>query len=337
MRLRRRTLVLLALIGAVALPLLWFRLRRPALPPVPTEARLQVLRGERDGLQAKLRSVVVKNGERSLDAAPRAGVMIGIPTSFTASVLEQVVTGLFGETTLTLRNLKVRKEGEVKAKMLVRKRTLGSYDLDLRLAEVQGLLKPGKPTLGFGQDQITLLLPVRLADGRGDAELRFKWDSKGVSANVVCGDVDVTRNVTGKVAPQDYEVRGSFAIAASGDSVLLQPRFPDLAVRVFPDPSEEAWAVVDQVVKEQRKGCEIALGKVDIKEKLGAILGRGFNVKIPQKIFKAIRLPAGVSQSLELQGLTLAVLAKPTGVAVTKDRLWYGADIRIGAKRPSVR
>jgi hypothetical protein len=48
--------------------------------------------------------------------------MIGIPTSLTSSIVEQVVTGLFGETTLTLKNLKVHKEGKVRAKMLIRKR-----------------------------------------------------------------------------------------------------------------------------------------------------------------------------------------------------------------------
>ena len=37
--------------------------------------------------------------------APRGGVMIGIPTSFTRSILEQVVTRLFSEMTLTLKNL----------------------------------------------------------------------------------------------------------------------------------------------------------------------------------------------------------------------------------------
>ena len=86
-------------------------------------------------------------------------------------------------------------------------------------------------------------------------------------------------------------------------------------------------------MKEQRKGCEIALNKVDIKEKLAGILGRGFNVKIPQKIFKPIRLPAGVRQSLEVQGIQLALKVKPTGVLVARDRIWYGADVALAANR----
>jgi hypothetical protein len=71
---------------------------------------------------------------------------------------------------------------------------------------------------------------------------------------------------------------------------------------------------------------------VNLKEKLGKIVGRGFNVKIPQKIFKPVKLPAGVSQSLEVQGLKLALQVKPTAVLIASDRLWYGADVSVSAK-----
>jgi hypothetical protein len=54
-------------------------------------------------------------------------------------------------------------------------------------------------------------------------------------------------------------------------------------------------------------------------------------VKIPKKIFKAIRLPAGVQQSLEIQGVRLDLIVAPTGLLVSDDRLWYGADLK--AKR----
>ena len=74
-----------------------------------------------------------------------------------------------------------------------------------------------------------------------------------------------------------------------------------------------------------------------LKNKLGTILGRGFNVKIPQKIFKPITLPAGVSKSLEVQGIQLALQVKPTGVMVARDRLWYGADLSLASKRAKSR
>ena len=328
----RWILVILAVILAAAGGVTWRWVRGPRLPPPPSAARLEALRAERDVLQAKFRDIVVAQGEKSLGQAPQAGVMIGLPTSLTASILEQVVTGLFGETTLTLKNLKVHKAGEVKAKLLIKKRTIGKFVLDMEIRQVQGLLKPGKPRLAFGKNKVDLTLPVSLAEGQGHADLRFQWDSKGLSANLVCGDVDVTRSISGNVIPEDYTVTGEFGIKSSGEAILLTPRFPDLAVRIYVDPSEEAWAVVDGVIKDRPKGCEIALGKVDVKAKLGEILGKGINVKIPQKIFKPVRLPAGVSQSLNVQGVQLALQVKPTGVVVAQDRLWYGADVSISSK-----
>lgn len=333
MRKRRWVWALPVALAAGAGGFAYWRTLPPDLPPPPSEARLAALRAARDKLEERLRVAVAAHGEKSVAHAPRAGVMIGIPVGFTRSILQQVVTGVFGQTTLTLRNLKVHKEGQVKAKMLLRKKKIGEYVLDVDIHEVQGILKPGEPTLRFDRNRVFVDLPVHLAEGSGNAELRFRWDSKGLAANVVCGDVDLTRTVTGGVVPHDYLLSGSFAVSSAGDVVTLRPDFPELAVRIFVDPSEQAWEVVDGVVRDRPRGCEIALNKVDIKEKLSGILARGFNVKIPQKIFKPIRLPAGISRALEIQGIQLALDVKPTGVLVASDRLWYGADLILGPKK----
>lgn len=325
----RRSLLLVVLLAAAGI-LLYSRSRGPEPPPPPGQAELTALQEERDRLTERLRVAVVAHGEKSLKDAPRGGIMIGIPTSFTRSIVQQIVTGLFEGMTLTLKNLKVHKEGDVKAKMLLRKKRVGTFVLDLDIKEVQGILKPGTPDLRFSKNRIGVSLPVRLDRGVGNAELRFQWDSKGLAANTICGDVDTTQFVTGGVKPEDYRLDGGFAIGSQGEAVALRPEFPDLAVRIFVDPSEQAWAVVDKVVKERRKGCEIALNKVDVKAQLAKILGRGFNVKIPQKILKPVRLPAGVSQSLEIQGVKLPVTVKFTGVLVASDRVWYGADLTLG-------
>jgi len=324
---RRVFIVALVLLVLAAGGLAVYR-ERTAPPPPPTEAEFKALEAERDALQERFRASVLKAGERSLAKAPRGGVMIGIPTGFAKSIVEQIVTGLFGETTLTLRNLKVHKEGDVKAKLLFRKKRLGQFVLDVDIQETRGLLKPGKPELSFGNHRIGVSLPVALAEGGGRAQIRFQWDSKGLAANAVCGDADVTRDVHGSVVPEDYRVAGNFGVRADGNAITLSPDFGEVAVRIFVDPSEDAWKAVDGVVAEQRAGCKLALEKIDIKEILGKILGRGFNVKLPKKLFKPIRLPAGVSQSLDLQGVTLDLTVKPTGMLVSDDRIWYGADLQ---------
>ena len=220
--------------------------------------------------------------------------MIGIPTGYARSIVEQIVTGLFAETTLTLRNLKVHKEGEVKAKMLFRKKAVGGFVLDVEIHEARGILRPGKPDLTFGDNRIAGG-PSR-GPGRGRRPRPAppgQWDSKGLAANVVCGDVDIDREVTGKVIPEDYHVTGVFGIRTDGSSITLTPDFGELAVRIYVDPTEQAWKVVDEVMAEQHAACRKALEKIDLKAILGKLLGKGFNVKIPKKIFKPIRLPAG--------------------------------------------
>jgi hypothetical protein len=53
-------------------------------------------------------------------------------------------------------------------------------------------------------------------------------------------------------------------------------------------------------------------------------------------LIKPVRLPAGIKQSLEVQGLKLALEVKPTGLLVAGDRLWYGADIGLeSVKKPT--
>ena len=331
----RRVAIGAALVVAVAAGgLVYVRSRPSPLPPPPTEAELQGLLERRDVLQKRLAEAITAHGEKSVAKAPRGGVMIGIPTSFTRSILEQVVTGLFSELTLTLKNLKVHKEGQVRVKMLVAKRTVGQYILDVQIHQVQGVLRPGKPDVAFARNRVSVSLPVRLAEGKGEADIRLQWDSKGLAANAVCGDVDVKKTVTGGVVPQDYRLAGAFKIASSGSSITLSPDFPEeLKVKIFVDPSEQAWQAVEEVMKSQRAGCEKTLEKIDMKVILGNLVGKGFNVKIPQKIIKPVRLPAGLKQSLEIQGIEIALQVKPTGLLVADDRLWYGAEIALEAMK----
>jgi len=230
----------------------------------------------------------------------------------------------------------VHKEGEVKVKVIFGRKTVGRYVLDVQIHQVQGVLKPGPPDVRFSTDRLALSLPVKLASGTGNADIRLQWDSKGLVANSVCGDVDVTKAVTGGVIPQDYVLAGAFRITSVGEAIVLRPDFrEELKVKIFVDPSEQAWQAVEEVVKAQRAGCEAALNKIDIKEILGQIVGRGFNVKIPQKVIKPVRLPAGIRQSLEMQGIRVALQVKSTGLRVRPDRIWYGANVALEMSKPT--
>jgi hypothetical protein len=322
-------LTVVAGVALLAGTALWIdrRLHVPPAPPSPAE--IKVLEAERDRLQARLIEAVTRSGEASLAQAPRADLIIGLPTSLMRNVVDQVVTGLFGGTTLTLRGLRVAKDGKVDTNVLFGKKTLGRYELDITINEVEGLLRPGTPELGFGEGRIKMGLPLSLAEGHGNAAIRLRWDSRGLAANAVCGDEDTTRAVTGNVVPKQYRIDGQFSLEAEGDTVTLRPDFGDLAVRIFVAPSEQAWQAVDAVVADQRAGCRAAITKLDIKGILSRLLGKGFNVKIPKKILEPVRLPARVSGSLEVQGIKLDLVVTPAGLLIAPDRIWYGADLTL--------
>jgi hypothetical protein len=306
----------------------WLYLRLlPDPPPPPEPGEIERLLALREGMEEEFKRVVAESGEKGLARAPRADIMIGLSTALTQGIAEKITTGLFGQTTIHLRNLKVHKEGEVKAKMLFSKRKVGEFVLDANILDARGLVRPREPKLTFNERRIGIGLPFELASGGGKVELRFYWDSKGLAANMVCGDLDVTRQVTGRVVPRQYSVEGSFGVSVQGPALVLTPNFPELAVRLFVEPTEEAWKVVDEVMADQRAGCRKALEKIDIKKILGTILGKGFNIKIPPKVLRAVRLPAGLQQSLSVQGVQLNLGVQAMDLVVAEDRLWYGANV----------
>ena len=321
---KRRVLLLAAVLVAAATAAIV--LLRTRVSPPPTPERMEALTRERDALQQKWRDVLAAT---DLAQAPAGDLAVGLPTSLTTQILAEVVTGVFGRTTLTLQGLRVRKEGEVTAKVLIARRTLGSYLLEAKVNRVQGTLSAAVPSLVFGKDAVSVTAPVRLIGGTGDSDLRFKWTGRGVTG-VVCDDFDATRTITGSVVPADYTLAGKFEISADGETLVLSPRFPDLKVRVAVAPSEQAWGVVDALIRDQPRGCEIALGAIDVKERIAGLLGNGFDVRIPQGIFKPIRLPAGVRQSFHVAGMDLDLQVKPKAVTVASDRIWYGADVIVG-------
>ncbi len=307
----------------------------PPPPPPPPPGEIERLIALREAMEEQLKALVAESGERGLARAPRGDIMIGLSTALTRGIAEKVTTGLFGETTIRLQDLSVHKEGEVKTKMLFAKRKVGEFVLDVNIEEARALVRPGSPSLTFRERRIGIALPFALAKGDGRVQLRFSWDSKGLAANIVCGDLDVTKVATGTVVPQHYEVQGSFDLAVDGNALILTPEFPELAVRIFVEPTEQAWGVVDEVVADQRAGCRKVLEKIDIKKILGKILGKGFNVKIPPKILRPIRLPAGLRQSLSVQGVNLALDLQTTDLTVSEERLWYGANVKTEAPKRS--
>ena len=193
--------ILAALGGSAA----WLYVRLlPPPPAAPDPAEIERLLALREGMEEEFKALVTAAGEKGLARAPRGDIMIGLSTVLTRTIAEKITTGLFGQTTIHLRNLKVHKEGEVKTKLLFSKRKVGDFALDANILDARALVRPQEPTLTFHNERIGIGLPFELASGGGKVELHFYWDSRGLAANMVCGDLDVTRVVTGTVVPARY-------------------------------------------------------------------------------------------------------------------------------------
>jgi hypothetical protein len=303
----------------------------------PAPADIAALEKERDALRARL--AALRERDARLREAPSADVVIGVPVSFAGGLVRHVAAGYLDQVEISLRDLSVHKEAEVetRAKLLGRVRP-GRYTLDVKVHEVRALLRPGEPALAVKGQGVSLDLPVTLAEGQGRATIEFAWDSRGLG-KLVCEDFKVSQAVTGRVVPLRYRARGAFTFALEDQALVAVPRFPDLRVKVHVEPSEATWQGLDQAIEARSWRCEAALRKVKVAQLVQGVLARGFDVTVPRSVFRPIRLPAGVQQSVSLEGRTYALSAKARDLRITAQDVWYGADVgsRVAEKTSATR
>ncbi len=328
MSIRMRTRVMIGLATcAVLISLVAIRYRPKWEREAPDAVRRDVvsLTRQRDSL----RRIVFEMAATSdlLDGRPTGDIAIGLPTQFVDAIVRRVVVGWFHDVDLRLPRLRVRKTGSVKAKLgILGRRTVGEFGLDITLDDVHGRLQPGDPTLQFGGDQIRLLLPVRVAGGTGVARVKATWISKGL-AGPVCGNMTVTHNVTGTVRARNYIAKGRIVLSASEGTVLADPDFPALAIRLFVDPSTRSVAALDSVLASRGGLCGYAVDRSNASERIQSLVARGFMVRIPQRFFRSIRLPVAVETSVPVQDRQLRLGVTASGLAVTNSTVWVAANV----------
>lgn len=304
-----------------------YRPRASREDPAVVKREIATLTTERDSLATLVNGLVGK--AELLNKIPAGDVLIGLPTPFVDQLVRDVVAGWFHDVELHLKGIRVRKAGEVKAKMgFLGKRTMGSYDLDLTLDDVRGRLQPGEPKLSFGGDIIRIGLPVRVAGGTGEATIAFVWDSKGM-ASPVCGDLAATKKVSGTVKKAEYNVQGRMVLSAVSGALMADPDFPELAVRLYVEPSEASLKTLDELLASKGGACGVAIGKAKVGERIRQLVEKGFNVKIPQKFFRPIRLPVAVETAVPMQNNRMGLKVTPSGLAVTPVIIWLGANVAI--------
>jgi len=155
----------------------------------------------------------------------------------------------------------------------------------------------------------------------------------------VCKDFETEQEISGRVKPEEYPVHGSFLLAAGKDSITATPRF-DPAFRLKVDLSRESWDKVRAALEAQDDitRCGLALDPDKVFARLQELVGKGFMIHLPRKLLRPVTLPAGVTESVEVEGRRVAVAVTQNALRITPEGLWYTVGVRAdiaGAPRPS--
>jgi len=289
--------------------------------PAELRAQIDALEKEREALREKLD--VLMQGDPLLEGMPTRPVRVGVPTALARDLITKVVTGFVDQVTLELKNLTVKKSGSVRKVV-----SIGQYELQVRIHRVSGKLKTGTPELTFGGNQVKLALPVTVASGSGRATIHFKWDGKNVSG-AVCGDMEVTQEVSGGVKPASYPVSGGIVLTATAREILASPKFPLIKVNLKVQPSAESWAAVQKILDEKTGVCGYVVEKVNVLKIVQGLIDRGFNVRLPTEKIKPMAIPVGIEPTMQVRGQPVELAIKVGELAVTEKMIWLGADVSV--------
>jgi len=311
----------LALLVAVALTLAACRERSDRETPEQIRAEIAALEKERDMLRPKLDQLISKDPR--IAGMPKTPVRVGVPTTLARDLIERVVSGFVDHVTLELKNLKVNKTGTVKKVV-----SIGQYELHVKINRVTGKLKTGQPSVTFGGNKVALSMPVTVASGSGNATINFKWDGKNVSG-AVCGDMEITQDVSGGVIPASYPVSGSLVLTATAKEILAQPKFPLIKINLKVDPSDESWGAVQKILDDKEGVCGYVVDKVNILKIVEGLINKGFNVRLPTEKIKPMAVPVGIEPSMTVQGRQVDLGIKIGELAITNDMIWLGAHVSV--------
>ena len=306
-------------------------------PPTVEESRGRVerLKAERGRLQEELRSALTDDA-RLVDV-PTGSVLIGLPATLVEAIVAEALTGPLKNVRLSLKDVaELQRSDTVKTKTFLGMMTLGQYALTVDVREVQAIMRPKTPKLVFGANRIAIDLPVSVESGNVKATLVFQWDGRKL-AGVVCGDLTGTHELLATVPPVQIRLRGRFDVEAKGEHLIVKPVIAPLDLAFNVEPRQKTWDFIDGLIESKNAVCEAALRKAAVGQKVRDLVARGFKVRLPTHWVHSMTLPASFRDTFDVQGTSAGLAIMPTGVSITKTRIWYGADLTVRKQRPATR
>ncbi len=300
-------------------------------------ARVAGLRATYQALQDSLLAVTAPDSLLQRAAADSNDVALAVRPELLERLATEVAANYLDQVELDLTPEKpVDEEKPLKVKTPVGKIKAGDWSVRLSIHRLRGVLSAGTPRLTFtGANRVHLQLPVAIQRGKGTGTIDFAWDAKSL-VELVCDDFATTLDIAGVVLPDRYEVNGDYALAAEGETIVARPEFPRDKFRIKVDLTPESWAKVRAVLESQNESGKCAAIDVDkLTQKLEEVGQKGFNVKIPRSILKTVEIPAGLSESVEVENRSIQLSVLPDALRATPSALWYTATVRAEPAAPS--
>jgi hypothetical protein len=307
-----------------------------ASPPAPAAARdrvdqaTRVIDLEREHRERHVRFEALVESDPFLREAVRveADLALALRADFARDVIREVARGYLDRVDLKLSEIDVLRQGSLRKDTFLGRIRAGDWTIGLRIHEIKGVLRAGEPDVRFLEgNRVAVTFPAHLEQGEGRASLVFKWDSRGI-AKLVCRDFTITEEIHGAVVPEEYPVHGDFTLVAADGALTAQPSFTS-EFRIKLDLSPGSWAAVRARLEEQDRfvKCGMALDPEKVMLQLRELVGNGFNVKVPARIFRTIVLPADLAESVTVARHEVGVAITGSALQVSRDMLWYSATV----------
>jgi hypothetical protein len=265
--------------------------------------------------------------------ADRGQVVLAIRSGLIEELAGNVARRYLDRVTVDLSGVEGHKSGQLRKKTLLGRIKIGEWSVSLDLGDLMGHLRAGSPRVGLrGPDLIDVELPVDVQETEGEGTLRFGWDSAGL-ANVACKDFEMTREIRGRVLAQRHLVSGALRLHNSGESLTATPVFPDRRIRLKLDLTARSWGVVEAALRSQDTSgkCGTLMNPDKGLEHLKELAARGITVRLPRSVFRTVRLPTRLQNSVKVNRRTVGLRLAAESLRIETATLWASISVQVQA------
>jgi len=293
--------------------------------------RLEKLKTEYDALHMRFDKAVAGDPLATSAFSDRGQIVLAVRSGRIEELAGTVALRYLDRVTVDLGEVRAHGSGRVDKNTFVGRVKLGDWDVGVELGTMLGHLRAAAPVVSLRPPNLVEIeLPVDIEESFGDATLHFSWNSAGV-ANAVCRDFEITQAIKGRVLAQRHTLRGAFRLANRGGRLTETPLFPDRRIQVRMDLTAESWAAVEKTLHSQDSfaKCGMFTKAADGMTFLRDLAAKGIVINLPDSIFRAVDLPAGLEESVLVNrhpiglGVTAETLRVETGI------LWSSVSVRV--------